>query len=102
MNGSDFLRGRRCSLCGDLLREASVNWDQFDGKWKQVKGRLREKWGRLTDNDIHFIAGQREQLIGRLQERYGIAREEAEKRAEEFVTSLTAEFPPKKRAAPQS
>lgn len=79
-----------------------MNWDQFDGKWKQVKGLLHEKWGKLTDNDVHLIAGQREQLIGRLQERYGIAKEEAEKRADEFVKSLTAEFPPKKRAAHQS
>jgi uncharacterized protein YjbJ (UPF0337 family) len=79
-----------------------MNWDQLEGKWKQAKGQLREKWGKLTDDDLESIAGRREQLIGRLQERYGIAREEAEKRANEFVESLTAEPPPKKRAAHQS
>jgi uncharacterized protein YjbJ (UPF0337 family) len=79
-----------------------MNWDQLEGKWKQAKGQLREKWGKLTDDDLNLIAGKREQLIGRLQERYGIAKEEAERRADEFVKSLTAELPPKKRAAHQS
>ncbi|MGC2529275.1 MAG: CsbD family protein [Candidatus Acidiferrum sp.] len=78
-----------------------MNWDQLEGKWKQVKGQLREKWGRLTENDLESIAGRRELLIGRLQERYGIAKEEAEKRADEFVKSLTADVPAKKRAAHQ-
>jgi uncharacterized protein YjbJ (UPF0337 family) len=79
-----------------------MNWDQVQGKWKQTKGQLREKWGKLTDDDLNMIAGQREQLIGRLQERYGIAKEEAERRADEFVQSLMDEPPQKKRAAHQS
>ena len=54
-------------------REArTMNWEQLEGKWKQYKGEVREKWGKLTDDDLHIIAGRREQLIGRLQERYGI------------------------------
>lgn len=79
-----------------------MNWDQVQGKWKQTSGQLREKWGKLTDDDLNMIVGQREQLIGRLQERYGIAKEEAERRADEFVKSLTDEPPQKKRAAHQS
>lgn len=52
---------------------------------------MREKWGKLTDDDIHVIAGKREQLIGRLQERYGIAKEVAANQADEFVKALTEE-----------
>lgn len=65
-----------------------MNWDQVEGVWKQSKGKFREKWGKLTDDDIEVIAGKRDQLIGRLQERYGIARAEAEKQADAFVTGL--------------
>lgn len=65
-----------------------MNWDQVEGVWKQSKGKFREQWGKLTDDDLEVIAGKRDQLIGRLQERYGIAREEAEKQADAFVTGL--------------
>jgi uncharacterized protein YjbJ (UPF0337 family) len=68
-----------------------MNWDQVEGKWKQTKGRFREKWGKLTDDDLTVIAGKRDQLVGRLQERYGIVREEAERQADDFVRGLTAE-----------
>jgi uncharacterized protein YjbJ (UPF0337 family) len=62
-----------------------MNWDQVEGKWKQVKGSVKSKWGKLTDSDLDFIDGKREQLIGRLQERYGIVREEAEKQVSEWT-----------------
>jgi len=58
--------------------EAAMNWDQIEGNWKQFKGKARQQWGRLTDDDIERIAGHRDELIGRLQERYGKTREEAE------------------------
>lgn len=61
-----------------------MNWDQMEGKWKQMKGAVREQWGKLTDDDIDKIAGRRDQLIGRIQERYGVAREEAERQADEW------------------
>lgn len=67
-----------------------MNWDQLEGKWKQYMGEIREKWGKLTDDDLHVIAGRREQLIGRLQERYGIAKEVAAHQADEFVRALSA------------
>jgi len=65
-----------------------MNWDQVEGVWKQSKGKFREQWGKLTDDDLEVIAGKRDQLIGRIQERYGIARDEAEKQADAFVTAL--------------
>ena len=67
-----------------------MNWDQVEGKWKQYKGQVKEKWGRLTDDDLDVINGKRQQLIGRIQQHYGIAREEAEKQTDEFVAGLRA------------
>lgn len=69
-----------------------MNWDQIQGNWKQVKGRVVEKWGKLTDDDIDVVAGRREQLAGKLQERYGIAREEAEKQVAEFERNATDQW----------
>jgi uncharacterized protein YjbJ (UPF0337 family) len=65
-----------------------MNSDQFEGKWKQIKGEVREKWGKLTDDDIHVVAGRREQLVGRIQERYGLAKEEATRQVDAFVAGL--------------
>ena len=61
-----------------------MNWDQFEGKWKQMKGSVKEQWGKLTDDDLDRISGQRDQLVGRIQERYGLAKEAAEKQADEW------------------
>jgi len=76
-----------------------MNWDQMQGKWQQAKGSLRQQWGKLTDNDLEMIAGNRDKLIGVLQERYGIAKEEAQKRADEWANTLrdtdTQTNPPK-------
>jgi uncharacterized protein YjbJ (UPF0337 family) len=55
-----------------------MNWDQAKGKWTQLKGEVRKKWGKLTDDDLDVIGGERERLVGKIQERYGIAKEEAE------------------------
>ncbi len=68
-----------------------MNWDQVQGKWKQLKGSLRQQWGDLTDDDLKSIDGNREKLVGKLQERYGIAREEAQKRADEWVKTARSE-----------
>ena len=67
----------------------TMNWEQLQGKWKQTKGTVREKWGKLTDDDLDVIAGKRDQLVGRIQERYGIAKEEAERQADAFVKGLS-------------
>ncbi len=68
-----------------------MNWDQVEGKWKQYKGQVKEKWGKLTDDDLNVIDGRREQLVGKIQERYGTAKEVAEKQADEFVKALKEE-----------
>ena len=65
-----------------------MNWDRVEGQWKQMRGSAREKWGKLTDDDLDQIAGKRDKLVGLLQERYGIARDEAETRAEAWAASL--------------
>ena len=68
-----------------------MNWDQIEGKWKQVKGRAKEKWGKLTDDDLDIIAGKRDQLVGKVQEAYGISKAEASKAVEEWGnTSYTS------------
>ncbi len=54
-----------------------MNWDQVQGKWKQMKGSVKQQWGKLTDDDLEIIDGQKDKLVGRLQERYGITKEEA-------------------------
>jgi uncharacterized protein YjbJ (UPF0337 family) len=56
-----------------------MNTDQMQGQWKQLKGKVKEKWGKLTDDDLDIIAGKRDQFIGKLQERYGYSREQAER-----------------------
>lgn len=68
-----------------------MNWDQIEGKWKQFKGSARKQWGQLTDDDLSMIAGSREKFIGKLQERYGLAREEAQKRLDEWARTLREE-----------
>jgi uncharacterized protein YjbJ (UPF0337 family) len=56
-----------------------MNWDRVEGNWKTFKGQVRQQWGKLTDDDLDVIAGRREELIGRIQNAYGMARDEAEK-----------------------
>jgi uncharacterized protein YjbJ (UPF0337 family) len=68
-----------------------MNWDQVEGKWKQFKGSARKQWGDLTDDDLTRMAGKRDQFVGVLQERYGIAKEEAQKRADEWAKTLRDE-----------
>ena len=62
-----------------------MNWDQIEGKWKQLKGSAKQHFGKLTDDDLEQIRGKRDMLIGKLQERYGIAREQAQKEADEWL-----------------
>ena len=62
-----------------------MNDDVFEGKWKQMKGSVREWWGKLTDDDVENIGGKKDKLLGKLQERYGWTREKAE---EEYGTRM--------------
>jgi uncharacterized protein YjbJ (UPF0337 family) len=68
-----------------------MNSDQMKGKWKQLKGSVKERWGKLTDDDIDVIDGQSDQLIGKIQERYGVAREEAKKQVDEWNSNVARE-----------
>ncbi len=63
-----------------------MNWDQIEGNWKQFTGSAKAKWGKLTDDEIQQAEGKREKLAGLIQEKYGIAKEEAEKQVDEFAS----------------
>jgi uncharacterized protein YjbJ (UPF0337 family) len=67
-----------------------MNWDQIEGMWKQSMGKVKEKWGKLTDDDLTVINGKKEQLVGKIQERYGIAKDAAEKQVDEFARSYSS------------
>jgi len=67
-----------------------MNMDTFEGNWKQLKGNVKEQWGKLTDDDLDVVAGKRDQLAGRLQERYGMAKDAAEKQISEFEKQYAA------------
>jgi len=64
-----------------------MNWDQVAGGWKQFQGQVKEKWGKLTDDDLTVVAGKRDQLAGLLQQ-YGYAKDRAEKELDDFLTTL--------------
>lgn len=64
-----------------------MNWDQIEGNWKEAKGRIQQQWGELTNDDVDTIKGKRMELVGKLQSRYGYARERAEEEVEKFCTS---------------
>ena len=66
-----------------------MNWDRIQGNWKQVAGKAKAQWGKLTDDDLDVVAGRREQLAGRIQERYGIAKDEVEKQISEWELKAT-------------
>ena len=63
---------------GSVGADARAIWEQFRGSWSQTKGAVKEQWGRLTDDDLLEIEGRRDQLVGKIQVRYGISREDAE------------------------
>jgi uncharacterized protein YjbJ (UPF0337 family) len=69
-----------------------MNWNQLRGTWSQLKGKAKEKWGRLSDNDLELIRGKRDQLLGKLRELYGIAKAEAERQVTQFERSAGSAF----------
>jgi uncharacterized protein YjbJ (UPF0337 family) len=62
-----------------------MNADQFQGKWKQLKGSVKQRWAKLTDDDLTMLSGKKDELVGKIQERYGITREQAEREADEWA-----------------
>jgi uncharacterized protein YjbJ (UPF0337 family) len=69
--------------------EKVMNWDTISGQWKQMKGKVRERWGKLTDDEMDQIGGKKDQLVGKIQERYGYAKDRAEKEVNEFCRSCS-------------
>lgn len=62
-----------------------MDWNQVQGQWKQIKGKAKVKWGKLTDDEIDVIEGRRDQLIGKIQQRYGVKKEEAERQVDDWL-----------------
>ena len=62
-----------------------MNWDRIEGNWKQLKGKTLAQWGKLTEDDFDIVAGRREQLAGKIQERYGVAKDEAQRQVSDWV-----------------
>ncbi len=72
-----------------------MNWTQVEGQWLQVTGQIKSKWGKLTDDDLKVVAGKKDLLIGKLEERYGVIKDDAEKQIDEWLTKLSLEPPGK-------
>lgn len=62
-----------------------MNWEQIKGNWEQAKGEMKTRWGKLTDDDLTTIAGERDKLVGRLQELYGLTKDEAQRQVDELT-----------------
>jgi len=62
-----------------------MDWNRVEGNWKQLKGKAKQQWGRLTDDDLTQAAGRRDELAGKVQERYGLARDAARKQVDEWA-----------------
>jgi uncharacterized protein YjbJ (UPF0337 family) len=71
-----------------LREERAMNWDRVEGNWKQITGKVKEQWGKLTEDDLTVINGKQYQLVGRVQERYGIAKDEAERQVKDWADRM--------------
>jgi uncharacterized protein YjbJ (UPF0337 family) len=70
-----------------------MNWDQIEGKWRQVKGSVKQRWGKLSDDDLAFIDGSKDKFLGRLQERYGLSKEQAQNEVDQWIVAVPVEPP---------
>ena len=73
----------------NFVMEVAMNWDRVEGSWKQLKGSVKTKWAKLTEDDLTAINGEREKLEGMLQQRYGIAKDEARKEVDDWFRAQT-------------
>jgi len=71
-------------LSGRRVKGAKMNKDTIEGNWKELKGKVKEQWGKLTDDRLDEVAGKREQLVGEIQQAYGVTRDEADKQIKDF------------------
>jgi uncharacterized protein YjbJ (UPF0337 family) len=65
-----------------------MNWDQIEGNWKQFSGQAQQQWGKLTNDDLDVVEGRRTELVGKIQERYGVGKDEAERQVDSWLNSL--------------
>jgi uncharacterized protein YjbJ (UPF0337 family) len=77
-----------CAHALEPIKEDDMNWDRIEGNWKQLTGKAKEQWGKLTEDDLKVIAGKQDQLVGRIQERYGIAKDEAQREVNNWVSRM--------------
>ena len=76
-----------------------MNSDQFEGKWKQLKGSVKQQWGKLTDDDVASLSGKKDELVGKLQERYGYTREQAIREADAWAAAANTDMVTAERGA---
>ena len=69
-----------------------MNWDRIEGNWKQFSGKVQQQWGKLTNDDLSKVEGKRTELVGRIQERYGYAKDQAEREVDDWVNGILADF----------
>jgi uncharacterized protein YjbJ (UPF0337 family) len=62
-----------------------MNWDRIEGNWKQFTGKVQQQWAKLTDDDLQMVQGKREELVGRIQERYGYAKDQASREVDDWL-----------------
>ena len=67
-----------------------MNWDRIEGNWKTFKGQVQQQWGKLTNDDLDVISGKRDELVGRIQNTYGLARDEADRQVSEWEKNQKA------------
>ncbi len=65
-----------------------MNWDRIEGNWKQFRGKAQQQWGKLTNDDLDVVEGRRQELVGKIQERYGIAKDEAERQVDTWIQNM--------------
>lgn len=65
-----------------------MNWDRIEGNWKQFSGKAQQQWGKLTNDDLHVVEGRRQELVGKIQERYGVAKDEAERQVDSWLQNM--------------
>ena len=91
LSASDAITGEaaeRLKRIAQLFGVEDMDWTRVEGNWKRMKGRVKERWGKLTDDDLTAIAGRRDQLEGMIQERYGYAKERARNEIEDWYRSM--------------
>jgi uncharacterized protein YjbJ (UPF0337 family) len=73
--------------------ERAMNWETVKGRWTQLRGAARKQWGKLTDDDVDLVAGERDKLVGKIQERYGYAKDRAEHAIDEWIAGIDTKPP---------